>query len=152
MKAEYKSTYLAIMCLLMNLFLMQGQSTNMTPIEDSKYYVLIDTSDSKFDIQYNNIGHPVKISMKVSREDMDVFKVVYDPLNSSSLFPNGHSHFYIKKDEGIKTIDYGWFLKSNKVPGIVHNPKLFKIYFICDDLKEKRFWSVYETGIVIELE
>ncbi|MEE1962506.1 hypothetical protein V1387_07400 [Allomuricauda taeanensis] len=152
MKAEYKSTCFTITCLLMNLFLMQGQSTSMTPTQDSKYYVLIDTSDSNFDIQYNDIGHPVKITMKVTRGDMDSFKVVYDPLNSSNLFPNGHSHFYIKKDEGIKPIDYGWFLKSNEVTGIVHNPNQFKIYFICNDLKEKRFWSVYETGIVIEIE
>ena len=75
----------------------------------------MDSTNPNFDIQYNKGGHPVKISMDVTREDLDWFKIIYDPMNSTSLFNNGHAHLYKRKDEILKLIDYNWLLESKTV-------------------------------------
>jgi hypothetical protein len=151
MKKELMTLCFSIACLLTNLSSLYCQSTTKDSTNITEYYILIDASNPNFDIKYNKSGHPIKISMFIARKDLDCFKIVYDPINTTVLFNGGHSHTYKRKDQIGKLIDYNWLMESQTVSKIIHRTNKHKVFFI-QKTEDEKFWSVYETGIVIEME
>jgi len=151
MKKELITLCFSIACLLTNPSSLYGQTTTKDSTDITEYYILIDASNPNFDIKYNKSDHPIKISLVIARKDLDWFKIVYDPINTTALFNSGHSHTYKKKNKIGKLIDYNWLLESKTVSKIIHKADKHKVYFI-EKTENKGFWSVYETGIVIEIE
>jgi len=121
--------------------------------QSKKFYIKIDESNNNFYIKKDKCNNIKKIILKVDRQDLEYFEIIFNPL--SPLFSKKQSVFFMDIDE-IDTesiVDVNWVYSSNTINvmrKILFNDINVNLYFL--KKINKRKFKVFDAGIIVSIE